>query len=463
MKKVNVMLLLCFILCSFTSFGQKIKGKVLNDKHEDISNANVYIKRLHKGASTDAKGNFKIKLRKYIRDNDTLVFSHISYATLKISFSDLKNNRFIVKLISTIESLDEVTVKTKKEKLKTYLDYERLPSLKKGLFGFGHVVIDNTLYLSGGDASDKFDGRNRQVSLDPMISRFNTGRPGGVLMQDILSELDGELVWKRFNGNLYTYDLGEKSWSTSPTKFIKRAYHNVHYHKGKLFTIGGKRLSNSRKLEYLENRIEEYSIDKEAIAVNEANPHKAVNFSSFVYKDHLVVLGGSNKQLKNGSKKYENKIHVYDLDKGYWYHVGYMPIPKETNGVLVNNTVYLFGGFNGRKLKNIESYNLKSGRWKIEGSLFKEDDKLSLTSHEHMIYMYTENRILTFNTLTKELDQYLIDIDVIDPEIFYLNGKLYVLGGYMNHSDHRVEPSTDFYSINVGEFDSTQLNKTKTF
>lgn len=462
MKNSALILFLTLFFISFNVSSQVIKGKIVNNEKQAIEGANIYIQRLYLGTATDSKGNFRFKLRKTIRNQDTIVISHINYKTLKISFSDLKSNLFIVKLTSNFQSLDEVTIKTKKERLKTYLAYKKLTPLEKGLYGFGHTVVNNTLYIIGGNASDKFDGLSKEVSLDPNISRF-AGRSGGVSMQDILSELDGELEWKRFNGNLYTYNMDIEKWNTSPLKFIKRAYHNVHYYNGKLLTLGGKTLSANRRFEYLENKIEEYSIKKHTIAIDKANPHKAVKFSSFIYKDKLIVLGGSNKQLRNGQKRYNNEIHVYDLKSGYWYRVGYMPVPKETNGILVDSTIYLFGGFNGRKLKNIESYNLKNGRWKIEGSLFKEDDKLSLTSHEHIIYIYTKNRILTFNTLTKELDQYLIGIDVVEPEIFYRKGKIYLLGGYQNQNDFRIEPSVDFYSIDIREFEKTRLNKYKTF
>ncbi|MFY0604368.1 MAG: carboxypeptidase-like regulatory domain-containing protein [Flavobacteriaceae bacterium] len=461
MKILKVLIVQLMLIFSFSLQSQNIKGRVVNQNNLSIAEASIYSQRMHQGTSTNNRGYFKLRLKSPLKNRDTIVISHINYITLKISFSDLKKRKFIIQLTSKTQSLDEVTVTTKREKLKTFLSYEKLPPMEKGLYGFGHAFINNILYIVGGDASDKFNPVRKDIVLDPIISRFNPNNGGYV--ENILSELGGEITWKRFNRNLYTYDIENKSWETSNKKFIKRAYHNVHHYNGKLLTIGGKRLATNRKFEYLENKIEEYSIKENRIAIDKTNPHKAVNFGSFLYKDKLVVLGGSNKQLKNGRKVFDNKVHVYDLKSGYWYHIGYMPVPKEMNGVLIDDTIYMFGGFNGMKLKNIESFNLKTGRWKIEGVLFKKEDKPSLTSYEHMIYIYVKSRILTFNTLTKELDQYLIDIDVIEPEIFYAKGKIYLLGGLVNQNDSRIEPSKDFYSIDIEEFDITRLNKTKTF
>ncbi len=447
------------LFISLTSIGfsaQTLKGKVFGTNNVPLSEASVYIKKLYKGVSTNNKGEFKIHIKKKILKTDTLVFSHIGYTAKRLSFHDFVQSNRMVTLEPKLMALDEVTVSTKRKRLKTFLNYTKLPPLERGLFSFGSVLANNKIYVSGGNKSNKFNPLNNAFDLDKYTSRPFTP------ISQILQETGTADTWDHYNDELYAYDLETETWEKSSLKFIKRAHHNLHFYDGKIMVIGGKTLSKNRKFQYLENKIEEFNVGKNKIAIDEANPHKAVNFASFLKDDYLIVLGGSKKITFTGIKKFENKIHVYDLKKGYWYHVSYMPVPKETTGVLIDDTIYLFGGNNGQSLKNIESFNIKNGRWKIEGELFSAEDRPAITHHENTVYIYVKGRVLTFNVDTKELNQYLINLAVESPTLYCANDKLYILGGFTNRYS-RTTVSNDLFSIDINEFDKTALNKSRTF
>lgn len=456
MTTKKYILSLFVLLFTMGSYAQTIRGTILNDKNKPLPEASIYIKKYQKGASSNSKGEFRIRMRTKMRDSDTLVFSHIGYKAKRLSLSDFKKSNRMVILKSKAMHLDEVTVSTKKKRLKTYLDYTKLPSMKKGLFSFGSVLADNKIYVSGGNTSRRFDALANAWELDKYTSRPLTP------ISQIFQEQGTADNWENYNDELYVYDLETDSWEKSALSFIKRAHHNMHYYNGKLMVLGGKTLSRNRKFEYLENKIEEFNLDKNKIEVDQSNPHKAVNFASFLKDDYLIVLGGSIKVTFSGKKKYENKIHVYDLKKGYWYHVSYMPVPKETTGVLVDNTIYLFGGYNGKRLKNIESFNIRNGRWKIEGELFNADEKPAITHKDNMIYIYSQGKVMTFDTRTKELNQYLVDLSLENATLYCANNKLYLLGGYSNRFQ-RLTASSELYSIDMDEFDKTALNRSRTF
>lgn len=456
MTTKKLLLSILLLVISFGVYAQSIKGKILNEKNVPLAEASVYIKRLQKGTSSNSKGEFRVKIKNTLRGSDTLVFSHIGYKANRIAFSDFTRSNSTVILKSKAMNLDEVTVSTKKKRLKTYLDYTKLPAMGKGLFSFGSVLANDKIYVSGGNASRRFDALANAWELDRYTSRPLTP------MSQIFQETGRADSWEHYNDELYTYDLKTDTWEKSPLAFIKRAHHNMHYYDGKLMVLGGKTLSKNRKFEYLENKIEEYNLDKNKIEIDQSNPHKAVNFASFLKDDYLIVLGGSVKVTFSGKKKYENKIHVYDLKKGYWYHVSYMPVPKETTGVLVDNTIYLFGGYNGKKLKNIESFNIKNGRWKIEGELFSPDEKPAIAHEDNIIYIYSKGKVMTFDTHTKELNQYLIDLSLENATLYCANNKLYILGGFTNRFQ-RLNASSELYSIDMDEFDKTALNRSRTF
>ena len=161
-----------------------------------------------------------------------------------------------------------------------------------------------------------------------------------------------------------------------------------------------------------------------------------------------------------GIKKYMDKIHSFDLDTGVWYEIGNMPFPKETNGVVVGDKIYLIGGFNKRPLRTIETFDLKTAKWNQVGELNDPFNSEAVASNGKMIYLYDNGFITTFNTETKRLKTYTINLPVKSARLFYNNNKLYVLGGYID-KEYSIYPSANLYSIDLNEFENTRTVKYK--
>jgi len=176
------------------------------------------------------------------------------------------------------------------------------------------------------------------------------------------------------------------------------------------------------------------------------------------------VMGGSTKLKANEEKEYSDKVHLLNLKTGYWYELNNMPVAKETKGVLINNTIYLVGGFNLKPLSEIETYNLETGEWKVEGQLFKGVERPGLAYNDNIIYIFEEGRIQTYNIVTRELNMYSIDLFQKSSELFYANNKLYIVGGFVERessnttvegsagNETSITPSLELYSIDLNEF-----------
>ena len=209
--------------------------------------------------------------------------------------------------------------------------------------------------------------------------------------------------WESYKGDLLAYDINSDTWTTSNLKFRKRAYNTINFHNNKIYVLGGKRLSTNRKLEYLDDKIEILDLKTQTIKIDDTNPHQAVNSASFIYNNSIIVMGGSIKLKNDGNKTYTNKSHIYNLDSGYWYQLKDMPKAKEVNGILIKNKIYLFGGYNINPLKEIETYNITSGKWKNEGELFYGIEKSALTFHDNNIYIFDDGKISIYNIETNEI------------------------------------------------------------
>ncbi|NOY47331.1 MAG: galactose oxidase, partial [Chlorobi bacterium] len=236
---------------------------------------------------------------------------------------------------------------------------------------------------------------------------------------------------------------------------------NLNYYNNKIYIIGGIRLSTNREFYYLDDKIEVFDLKTQTIIIDNTNPHQATNFASFIYDNNIIVMGGSVKLKNNGKKLFTNKSHIYNLESGYWYQLKDMSEAKEVKGVLIKNKIYLIGGFNIKPLKEIESYNLTTGKWEREGELFSPIAIPALAYHNNFIYIYNNKKICTYNIETKELTEYLIDLPFKSSELYYFDDKLYILGGYFEN-EYSKTPSRNLYSIHLSEFKKTAINKSKT-
>ncbi len=106
MKNLFTYLLLLFATFSFAQ--NAISGKVVDEKNQPISGANVFIEGTYDGASTSENGNFEFKTSE--KGTKTLVVSFLTYETLKLTIdvSNFKNKT--LKLKESVTSLDAVVI-----------------------------------------------------------------------------------------------------------------------------------------------------------------------------------------------------------------------------------------------------------------------------------------------------------------------------------------------------------------
>jgi len=446
----RTILSLLFLVTIQFSFAQYIKGTVLDaTTKKPLKEVHVYIKNKEQVTLTNGFGKYRLKLSSQIKTNDTLFFSFIGYKTQKLLYS--KNIRnYSVSLVKDELKLENVALVWER-KLKPRLYYKKLTPMKRGLSSFGSLLKDDKIYVIGGESSIIINEMKKMLDYDPENLE--------------LAVLSGRLKANNFTrqfyrGDLYIYDIKLDRWEVTDKKFSKRAHHNLNNYGDKIYVLGGKTLSMGRKYEYLDDKIEVFDKNDKNIIIDNTNPHQAVDFASFTYNDNIIVMGGSVKKDKNEVKEYSNKVHLYDLKSGLWYELTTMPSAKETNGVLIDDKVYLLGGFKEKSLTEIESFDLISGKWEKEGDLFEGINTSAITHKNNMVYLFNDGKIVTYNIKRKELKQYLIDLDLKSSKLFYANNKLYILGGFRENS-YSSFPSRALYSIDINEFETTNIEKSK--
>lgn len=416
-------LFLIFFFCYVTGKAQD-RACVVSEK-DSIPLSNVYIclKDRRVIAISDEKGVFSLEKYDSLSLNDTLYFSHINYLHKKLSYGDLIKNRCTVFLKENNRVLEEVSIFSNRH-LNRFLHYEILSPLKRGVYSFASVLVDGQIYIVGGS-----------TSCGPFQSNIRS-----------------TLFWEKYSNMMYRYDIKQDKWETIRHKFRERAYHTAGYYDGKIFILGGKRLSETRIVDYLDNAIEIYDIKRDTVWTDYTNPHQATLLGSVVYKDNMIVLGGVKKVLQNNEGVYSDEMHLWNLKSGYWYELGKMPIRQAPDAILVDHCIYLIGNRNGGGW-SIECYNLLTGAWTNAGHLLYRLGWPSLAYHNDIIYIFEQGVVQTFNIKSRQVRSYMIDLKLKSPALYYFDGKLYILGGF-----YMGDPSRNVYSVDLKEFDKTEVD-----
>jgi len=153
---------------------------------------------------------------------------------------------------------------------------------------------------------------------------------------------------------------------------------------------------------------------------------------------------------------------MLNLLNGFWYELDSMPVAKETKGILFGDTFFLVGGHTSHPLKDIESFNLVSGKWKAEGSLFREVERPGVAVHDGVIYVYEGKSFQVYNPNKRELKEFSINLGLKSCEMFAVDNALYIIGGYEEVEGDKI-PSSCIYKIEIKEFNSTKILREVTF
>ncbi|MDR2906452.1 MAG: hypothetical protein LBU91_00470 [Bacteroidales bacterium] len=354
--------------------------------------------------------------------------------TLK-EFSQSKKEVLRLDTLSTFEKISNPIYRNK-------VRYTELSKLPISIYAFSSVIVDSNIYIIGGDMTEE---RINQFVENP--TKITTSMT---------------IQQNKYSDKIFKYSITKDTIETVTTLPQPRAYHNSHYIAGKIITIGGKFIKkHGKKLqEYLHNTIEMYDIEKDTIYIDETNPHQASFFASTLADTSILVFGGSTKQLRFGERYYSKFIHEFDLKSGAWYEIGEMPIYKEATAVMAEDKIYFIGGYNGRRIETIESYDLTNHNWKkiLDYSEHFSLMRPALAAVNDSIFMFECGKLILFNTTTGALSLFDIDLSIVNPEMQYYENKLYILGGAecgatfekTGEFDERIStPLNSVYSIDI--------------
>lgn len=132
-----------------------------------------------------------------------------------------------------------------------------------------------------------------------------------------------------------------------------------------------------------------------------------------------------------------------------------------TMGILIEDKIYHIGRHNAKPVLQIESFNLTTEKWQIEGELFLGLERPAITYNNEIVYLFEDRKMYTYDLKSKQLKEYEIESGLKYSAIYFNGNKLYILKG-RTENYYSKTPSANIFSIDIEEFKTTKANKIKT-
>jgi hypothetical protein len=135
-----------------------------------------------------------------------------------------------------------------------------------------------------------------------------------------------------------------------------------------------------------------------------------------------------------------------------------MPVAKEVKGVLIGDKIFTVGSKDNKSLSEIQSFDLTNETWKNEATLISHLENPAIAYNVDDIYLLEDGKLSIYNTKSKQIKEYFVDLQLRGATMHFINNKLYIIGGYSFGSFMKI-PSSKVYSISIDEFDTTAPNR----
>jgi len=275
---------------------------------------------------------------------------------------------------------------------------------------------------------------------------------------------------------LLIYDTETDIWSTLTTSeplssgpvsegyFNERSYENGEIIGNNLYTFNGWDLNNELKI---------IDIESGNVSLGANNPVARKAAGSAVWENNIYTFGGCiDPNNEDEISSYTNSLYLYNVSLNSWTELASMPEAKESRGEIINNKLYVVGGYNGSVSNKIDVYNISTNQWENQYVMPFSVSANSLSVVENYIFIIGDyvqlNRIAFFdvengtftNIENNMLERRHSDAEIINENLFLIGGNSTTNvsdGGWLNS----IEMADLNQTLNVGNFQ--HLNRIKIY
>ncbi|MDR3025890.1 kelch repeat-containing protein [Chryseobacterium sp.] len=219
------------------------------------------------------------------------------------------------------------------------------------------------------------------------------------------------------------YNITDNKWSIFNSTLLSKKFANSETYNNKIYIFNG----------WGNSHLEIVDLETNKITKGAVNRSYTGNAGSAIHNGKIYVFGGSGL---NGvaTTVFSNRFQYYDIASDTWHPLPDMPTARETRGKIVNDKLYVIGGFNGTSSRLINVYDLKTDRWTDQFTMPAGISGHSLAVSGNKIFIaggYNNQTFLAyFDTTTNKVHQLssnMIPRRHAAAEVY--NNKLYIIGG----------------------------------
>jgi N-acetylneuraminic acid mutarotase len=249
------------------------------------------------------------------------------------------------------------------------------------------------------------------------------------------------------------YNITDNKWSLLNVTISPKKFANSETYDNKIYIFNG--WGNSH-LEIVD--LATLKVTKGAV-----NHSYTGNAGSAIHNGKIYVFGGSGL---NGAATtaFSNRFQYYDIASNTWHPLPDMPTAREAKGKIVNDKLYVIGGFNGTSSRLINIYDINTNRWTdqitmpagISGhSLAVSGDKIFIAGgyNNQTFLAYFDTATNKFHQLTSNM----IPRRHAAAEVY--NNKLYIIGGSTTSVTKSAIKSTQAADISENALSSNIANE----
>lgn len=249
------------------------------------------------------------------------------------------------------------------------------------------------------------------------------------------------------------YNITNNSWSVLNSTLLPKRFANSETYNNKIYIFNG--WGNSH-LEIVD--LETHKVTKGAV-----NHSYTGNAGSAIHDGKIYVFGGSRL---NGAATtvFSNRFQYYDIASDTWHPLPDMPTAREAKGKIVNDKLYVIGGFNGTSSRLINVYDLNTNRWTNQYTMPARISGHSLAVSGDKIFIaggYNNQTFLAyFDTTTNKVHQLtsnMIPRRHAEAEVY--NNKLYIIGGSTTSLTSSAIKSIQVADINESVLSANAANE----
>ena len=243
------------------------------------------------------------------------------------------------------------------------------------------------------------------------------------------------------------YSITDNRWSVVNSTLLPKRFANSETYNNKIYIFNGWGNSHLEIIDLATN-----TVTKGAV-----NHSYTGNSGSAIYNGKIYVFGGSGL---NGAAKttFSNKFQYYDIASNTWNPLPNMPTAREAKGKIVNDKLYVIGGFNGTPSRLINVYDLKTNLWTDQYTMPAGISGHALAVSGNKIFIVggfnNQTFLAYFDTTTHtvhQLSSNMIPRRHAAAEVY--NNKLYIIGGSTT-----ALTSSAIKSIQVADIDESALS-----